>query len=529
MPTGLVQSPPPDMPLVVSDAMVRPAILVHSGPNGSELCFESSDGEICFGKARIQDIVTRHNAEIARVAADYGGIEFMPMGAHIPLLDQHSDISNDCIRGRLNYPLRFEIRDVPKVGKNVACVVTDITFLGHETKERVCDGRIFHLSVGINDDKESPTYNTLGECSTVIEPAAPGAMLLKKGRKAEGDKVSKKLAAIKKRQKALAEIKSTLTTLGTASKASSENVKLAKAKGLVTHRLNKLIVEKKMTPAEFKKMDLVKLAKLDSSSLDTIMDTFNARENVIEPGQRGSASMAIEFSTLNKDLESKQQKKLKSEVKDSMKRLKKDLKFKGDEDKEMGADKEGKDEKKMKFGDKVKGKEMSSKEDDGDKEMAGDDEGDKEVKDLAGGKDIPDAPGADEMTALDQLMARVDEQTTQIARLAGLVDEIMSAEKDSESDLEEGDEGDEKDLADGDGMDEKELSGAADEKEKDLAQDEDKEDSAELSGDDKGEKDLAGKDDEKEKDLSGGDEKEKDLADKEKKAKKLKKNKVDKA
>ncbi len=427
--------------------IVRPAILVHSGPEGSEISFQSSDGEIKFDEARIKAIVDAQNARMDKIAEGYGGIDKQPMGAFDPILDQHSSDSNDRIRGRLNNKLWFEVRDVPKVGKNVACAMTNITFLGEETVARVHDGRIYHLSVGIGDDPENPdSYNTLSETSTVITPAAPGAMLLKKGEKKMSKLQKLHAEAATKRLAKLEEIKALVAGSSTKLVATTEGVKLAKRQSDVTKRLSALIAGKKLTPAEFKKMDVKKLAKLDDESLETVMSTYEAREDVIMVGQRGSTD-AIAASDVAKNLEKSQFKKLKSEaVKDFKKLSGGKVKLKGEEEEvdekkeklsaveehkdthELGADKEEKP---------VQMKAHMAK-------MAKCLEGGniEEIKECyaemakhmeAGGEkhlEVPTVEGAEEgAKAMDSVQAQIDELTTQLGRIGGMVEELMKAEK----------------------------------------------------------------------------------------------------
>jgi len=99
------------------ESIVRPAILVHSNKDGKPMVFQSADGPIEFDEARIKTIVKNHNKMINKLAADYGGLDKMPIGAFPPILDQHEDDSNNRICGRLNNLLKFEKRDVPGVGE----------------------------------------------------------------------------------------------------------------------------------------------------------------------------------------------------------------------------------------------------------------------------------------------------------------------------------------------------------------------------------------------------------------------------
>lgn len=427
--------------------IVRPAILVHSGPEGAEISFQSSDGEIKFDAARIKAIVEAQNARMDRIAEGYGGIDKQPMGAFDPILDQHSSDSNDRIRGRLNNKLWFEVRDVPKVGKNVACAMTNITFLGEETVARVHDGRIYHLSVGIGDNPEEPdSYNTLSETSTVITPAAPGAMLLKKGEKKMSKLQKLHAEAHTKRLAKLEEIKALVAGSTTKLVATSEGVKLAKRQSDVTKRLGALIAGKKLTPAEFKKMDVKKLAKLDDESLETVMSTYEAREDVILVGQRGTTD-AIAASDVAKNLEKSQFKKLKSEAFKDFKKMsggKVKLKAGFEEEEEveekkeklsaveehkdtheLGADKQEPVEMKAHMAKMAKCLEGGNIEEIKEcyAEMAKHMEAG-EAKHLA----VPTV-GEDGQQAMAGIQQQIDELNTQLGRIGGMVEELMSAEK----------------------------------------------------------------------------------------------------
>jgi hypothetical protein len=523
-PSGELVAPAQPTAPICFDKIVRTARLIHSGPHGSNLTLESSDGELSFDSDRIRAIVAKHNAKILKLAEDYGGLENMPIGAFPAILDSHEDDSNDRLIGRLNFLLRFEIQDVPGVGIGCACVLTEITFLGEETVKRVNDGRIFHLSVGITDEEENPEHNTLGEVSSVIEPAAPGAMLLKKGHTAKGANVSKKrLAATKKRLAALKEIQGTLKTLGGQVKESADIMRLAKAKSSVTHRLSKAMETQKLTPATLKTLEgkgiVKRLAKMDKATVDIVMDVIESYEHVIPVGQRGTSSGAVEFGDLAKGLEDKQMKRLKAEAKGDLKRLSGKIKFKakdgdedgGGDDKKLAGDKDEKDKKDLGFGDKIDKKELGDKGEDDKKGLAGEDKdkkdlggkegGDPEAKRLAEGGDVPGPLSEDEMTEIEKQGTRIDELTTQIARIAGLVQELMTAEQEEESDLEGADPADKK--LEGEGGDESEMSAPGDKGEKELGAEPGKE--KELSGKEGGEKEL-GADAGKEKELAAGGE-----------------------
>lgn len=461
----------PKNPKDSDEQIVKSAILVHGGPHGAKVVFMSGDGEISFDDNRIQRIVNNQNTKIQTLAAEYGGLEKMPMGAYSPILDQHSQESNDGIRGRLTSLLRFERRDVPGVGKDVACAVADITFLGNDTVKRVNDGRIYHLSIGINEDTD-----TLGEVSTVIEPAAPGAMLLsgKKGGMKTlakgGSSMSIKLKRLKAhvdRMAKLTAIESELKTMGAKADEAKKLVSITREKvltgdkeGRVTHRLQKLMGAFKMTPVEFKALNVKKLAAMSEEALDAVFAGYEARPELESEKQRGSTD-AIETADITKNLEKRQMTRLKAEIKGDFRKMGKKL-AKDDEDKEHG------DTYEMGGGNKENpvnpGKDPHSvpKQEGDEKQMSsmwgkhcaamaaalekGDVEGAKKVHSemsahmskLAAGEAVGpgDVKSEDEKKSLETLQGQIDEVHTNMARLAGMVSELMSAEKDEGHDLE---------------------------------------------------------------------------------------------
>jgi len=435
------------------EKIVRDAILVHSGPDGAPIVFQSGDGEISFDADRIKRVVEQHNAEIEKLAAEYGGMDKMPIGAFPPILDQHEGDSNDRIRGRLNNLLKFEVRDVPKVGKNVACAVTKITFLGADNVKAVNDGRIYHLSIGIDE-----ATDTLGETSTVITPAAPGAMLLSKRKKGETkmSALSKMQAVRAKRMTQLQSANEVLTQLSSKLVKTNETIKLAGRHQEVTRRLGGLMRSKKLTPAEYKNMDTKKLAALTDDVLETVLKTFEAREPVVIPGQRGTTS-AADFADMGKSLEKSQVKRLKAETMKDFAKLSGGKKFKlkdgsdgieehkdthelaDEHEHKLGAEHEehklSDEESEMKHMAKhmSKWEEMSKHLEAGDVEKAKavcmemkkslSQYGGSETKELS---EIPEGQAGMEPK---DLQAEVDNLNTQMARLAGMVQELMASEK----------------------------------------------------------------------------------------------------
>lgn len=455
----------------IEGKLVKLALLVHSGPNGEKITFMSADGEISFDEDRIKTIIKNHNKKINELAAGYGGIDKMPVGAFPPILDQHENDSNNRIIGRLSHLLTFDKRDIPGVGNDVACIVSEITFLGKETIDRVSDGRIYYLSIGIDEDT-----NTLEEVSTVIAPAAPGAMLLSKYKRntiGESQMNKKLLQAKANRLAKLMAIKENISAMSGKIVSANNRIKNTCKEGDVTHRLTSLMRSGKLTPAEYKKMDVKKLAALDANSLETVISTIDAMESKVIPGQRGSID-SMDFSTIAKAMNQKNLRKLKSEVMGDFKRLGKKLAFgdESDEDKEHGDTKqmaeevhpgrdphavpgEGGDEQQLKHlsawhakhlehhhtmkkhlesGDIEKAKEhhvemvkhcMEAHKylgHHGSMESASDESSVKHME-------IGDVKSEDYKKSMDYLQQQIDELNTQLARISGSVEELINVEK----------------------------------------------------------------------------------------------------
>lgn len=450
-----------------SDAkIVRPAILVHSGAEGKAIVFESSDGEIAFDSNRIKNIVANQNKLITGLANEYGGPDKMPLGAHFPIKDEHENGSaiQDVI-GRMGGLLKFEVRDVPGVGKNVACAISELTFLGKEIVDRVKDGRIFNLSVGINDNPDEPNYDTLNEVSAVIVPAAPGAMLLKRGEVATSGKTKqgvkampnlKRVQAHTKRLSVLQQMSEGLTNLSKKTGEAKDAVRLTKRTGEISHRLSGLMKAAKLTPAGFKQMDIKRLAALSDDALDTVFKTLEAQEPVIKPTQAGSTD-AIDFATLSKNMKQKDIKNLKSEIKKDFKKLsggKINMASDEDDDKNLGGgNKEheinpGKDPHAVAGEEEVEMKKqlhahmsaMGKHLADGNIDEAKksheavmkhlEDHGDKHLAGIQS-----DVKSEDYQKGMSDLESKVDELSTQMARYCSMVNELMDVEKEEGHDL----------------------------------------------------------------------------------------------
>ena len=312
--------------------VVRTAILVHAGPGGEKIEFQSGDGPISFDSDRIKSIVDVHNQRLENLAKDYGGIDKIPMGAYEPILDSHANDSNDRIIGRLTGPLKFEVRDVPKVGENVPCAVAEgITFLGKDTVDRVKDGRIYHLSIGINESD-----NSLGEISTVVQPAASGAMLLKQ-KQTKGHGGSKMNAEVKRMQShserlsKLSQMKEGISTLLKKADSTQSLIKLNSNKQKITHKLRMLSQSGRIGRAEYKELldhKLMKLAAMGDSELDTtlsLLDTMKPDQSRVKLSQQfgsTSASDVMEFgNALAQQKDLGEYKRLRKEIAGDFKKL----------------------------------------------------------------------------------------------------------------------------------------------------------------------------------------------------------------
>lgn len=467
--TGLLQSA--DNSIEQSDRLTRSAILVHAGS------FMSQDGPISFDEDRLQAVVANYNKSINKLSKDYGGFDKIPMGAFMPILDQHEDDSNNRIIGRATSKLSFETRDIPKVGKNVPCICGEVTFLGKDTVDRVKDGRIYHLSIGINESE-----NTLSEISAVIQPAAPGAMLLKKGE--DKTKGEKQMGLSKGQLKKLAQMKKSLEKVEKSLSNTKNKLYLTKKSGEITARLSGLVESRKMQPSEFRnlvKMGAVKnLAQMSEKDLSTALMIYESREQpVILAGQVGSTN-APDVSYFGKSIELARKSRLASEIKKDFKKLSGGkVMFKGqdehDETEMAGEDgahpvSVGKDEGSVQQnsditemakhhlaklghhlaklghhlanGDVEGAKEVYSQAQDSHEKLAhchhmadGNvmPEPDAEMKHMA--EYTGDVKSEDYRNNMNDLQSQVDELNTQLARMAGMLSELMGSEEEEGHDL----------------------------------------------------------------------------------------------
>jgi hypothetical protein len=299
------------------EILEKRTILIHAGS------FQSVDGPIAFDADRIKRIVAHQNTAIQSLARGYGSIEQMPLGAFPPILEDHDEETSKVV-GRLSGLLEYVEMNIPGVGSQVPAAVGKIIFLGRENTKRVLDGRIYHVSIGINEETD-----TLSEASVVVTPAAPGAMLLsransihlssssktKKGKDPMPPSSAQKNPSNEERNKRLHSLRHQMQKLTTQIHTGREIMHLKAKEAKLIHRLKSAVSGGKMTPAEYRKLlkdgDFSRLAGLPDEASDLFIKAYESRESVIEPGQRGTLQ-ALEGGQVAKEIG---QKRLKAEIK----------------------------------------------------------------------------------------------------------------------------------------------------------------------------------------------------------------------
>lgn len=287
-----------------SEYIDKPCILLTEGT------FQSMDGEVTITPEHLHKIVETYNSKIDAIKAT--GRELVMADYHPAQLD-HSTSAKDTI-GRLIGPMYVEERD----GKQTLHGV--IRFLGAENVERVQDGRYTHLSVGINNletcELDEITVTPFPACKNAILLSNKGASMneeekkkaeeeakkLAEEKEAEEKEKEKKLAAEKakeddeiKAKKKLEddekeENKTKLSSILTGIKTKQEGIRLAIKQSNIKARLSKLRAEAKLTPAEQKKIDVVRLSKMNEETITEVLATFENRQPVIHTPIYGSVN-----------------------------------------------------------------------------------------------------------------------------------------------------------------------------------------------------------------------------------------------
>lgn len=291
------------------------------------------DGPVDVTDDQLRLVVQAFTARLAKFAE--GAV---PMKECPPMQVDHTSSAHDTV-GRLTGPLSLEEMEID--GEMRLALVGFTTVLGKENVEKVLDGRWTNLSVGCDFDTGEIKELTI----TPFPAAAHAALFSQPTRLGEGmdakaklkkhlmenDKLSekdadeklskmseddakkelsrmaaedeekaklaadeeekKKLAAEeseKDEAKKLALRKERLTRLSarTVARAADGGVRLARAQVMV--RLSKLKADAKITPAEIKKIDVEKLAKLSSEARNAVLASYDSREPVIHIGTVGS-------------------------------------------------------------------------------------------------------------------------------------------------------------------------------------------------------------------------------------------------
>lgn len=100
-------------------------------------------------------------------------------------------------------------------------------------------------------------------------------------------------------------------------KSEQDAVRLAERKLDVAIRLSSLVSKGKVTPAEMKKIDMVKLASKGDEVVDAVMASYEDRQPVILMGQTGTTK-AVEPGKLGAEIKRLKRQALEAEAKDNM-------------------------------------------------------------------------------------------------------------------------------------------------------------------------------------------------------------------
>jgi hypothetical protein len=333
---------------ISDNKLTKKALLVYEGT------FQSMDGEVTLKAEDLAEIATNHNSGLERLKRLFGG----GPKVQVPLQLDHSAKSTDTI-GRVEGPVTmgtFKDED----GTEKAALYGQLMFIGKENVEKAEDGRYTHLSVGLDKNKK------LTEVSVTPFPAAPHASLLskpgtgdetmsmsvyhkyKKARKhlkkhlgmseedadkklesAKPEEVEKmaadhdeheekmaKMAAEEEKdsdKKELAKYKAIVESI----KKDEEAVRLASKKLNLSIRLSGLVAQGKLTPAEMKKVDLVKLSQASDDAVDEVVKSYENRQPVVPMGQVGSTK-AADPSKVAAELKRLRKIQLEAETKNNM-------------------------------------------------------------------------------------------------------------------------------------------------------------------------------------------------------------------
>lgn len=334
----------------------RRAVLCHVGD------FQSMTGPVKVTEAMLERVCNTHNSNWERLKQMIQGP--VPLKECAPLQLDHSDSATVTV-GRLVGKL--EVADyLLSDGTTVKALFGTLRVLGAENIEKARDGRWIHLSIGCDfiagkvremtitpfpaaggssflsnpgetmknrqklkayltghkkmsdDDAESE----LKKCEA--DPKEHEKLTAESDKQDEEDDKKKKdelAAAESARVTKLAAVKTNVTQLASSFETSMKAAKLAAATGTIHTRLSKLRAQCKVTPAEIKKMDIVKLASSSQAEIDAAMQSYEAREPVIIPGQLGTIK-ALDLAKIGlKSADAKQKIDLENDMRKNMKSL----------------------------------------------------------------------------------------------------------------------------------------------------------------------------------------------------------------
>jgi hypothetical protein len=325
----------------------------------TEGTFNSMDGEVTITPKHLEKIAAVYNEKIQAIKAQ--GRDPV-MADYQPAQLDHSTSARDTI-GRLIGPLSVAEHN----GKQTLFGV--IRFLGEEAIDKVSDGRWTHLSVGIN----SLETCILDEITVTPFPACKDAILFSKGKqmneeekkdekenkeeknlsedkddddkkeekklsddKDEDDKKDEKKLTEdkdeddKKEEKKLAEKEDTehekgeteseeiqehkkkLSSALTSLKTKQENLRLAIKKANLSSSFARLRREAKISPAEIKKLDLVRLAKSSDETIAAVLESFEIRQPAIHTGVYGSIK-AMNVTSFGDEVRNERMKQIEKE------------------------------------------------------------------------------------------------------------------------------------------------------------------------------------------------------------------------
>lgn len=145
--------------------------------------------------------------------------------------------------------------------------------------------------------------------------------------KKEGDSKEESTEAVdpiekKKAAELTATRKQSFIALAKGIKGTQASLKLEERKANISVRLSNLRMAAKITPAEQKKIDVVRLASSNDATIDAVLKSYEAREPVIMTGVF-SDTRAPEIASLAKDAKKARLSKLEDEAREHMQSVKK--------------------------------------------------------------------------------------------------------------------------------------------------------------------------------------------------------------